>query len=147
MRKKKTGKKRDLIAKDLMTNKYRQRIVPNKKKKLKKFDWKKQQGDNRIIDMVDYSVIAFFIYLNPCFKNVFNALCFSSFDIAKISFVRFKMLFLFSISSLFIICKRSLFSLFSYGSLKLNNFFKHLSKSKNIFHRYKITYYDCFYIC
>ena len=41
MRKKKIGKKRDLIAKDLMTNKYRQRIIPNKKKKLKKFDWKK----------------------------------------------------------------------------------------------------------
>ena len=60
MRKKKIGKKRDLIAKDLMTNKYRQRIIPNKKKKLKKFDWKKQKGDNRIIDMVDDSVIAFF---------------------------------------------------------------------------------------
>ena len=68
---------RDLIAKDLMTNKYRQRIVPNKKKKLKKFDWKKQKGDNRIIDMVDDSVIAFFIYLNPRFKNVLNAFCFS----------------------------------------------------------------------
>ena len=59
MRKKKIGKKRDLIAKDLMTNKYRQRIITNKKKKLKKFDWKKQKGDNRIIDMVDDSVIAF----------------------------------------------------------------------------------------
>lgn len=79
MRKKKIGKKRDLIAKDLMTNKYRQRIIPNKKKKLKKFDWKKQKGDNRIIDMVYDSVIAFFIYLNHRFKNVLNAFCFSSF--------------------------------------------------------------------
>lgn len=68
---------RDLIAKDLMTNKYRQRVVPNKKKLVKKFDWKKQKGDNRIIDMVDDSVIAFFIYLNPRFKNVLNAFCFS----------------------------------------------------------------------
>ena len=59
MRKKKIVKKRDLIAKDLMTNKYRQRIIQNKKKKLKKFDWKKQKGDNRIIDIVDDSVIAF----------------------------------------------------------------------------------------
>lgn len=83
MRKKKIGKKRDLIAKDLMTNKYRQRIIPNKKKKLKKFDWKKQKGDNRIIDMVDDSVIAFFIYLNPSFKNVLNAFCFSSFILNK----------------------------------------------------------------
>ena len=59
MRKKKIGKKRDLIAKDLMTNKYRQRIIPNKKKKLKKFDWKKQKGDNRIINHINDSVIAF----------------------------------------------------------------------------------------
>ncbi len=65
MRKKKIVKKRDLIAKDLMTNKYRQRIVPNKKKKLKKFDWKKQKGDNRIIDMVDDSVIAFYLFESP----------------------------------------------------------------------------------
>lgn len=79
MRKKKIGKKRDLIAKDLMTNKYRQRIIPNKKKKVKKFDWKKQKGDNRIIDMVDDSVIAFFVYLNTCFKNVLNAFCLSFF--------------------------------------------------------------------
>ena len=92
MRKKKIGKKRDLIAKDLMTNKYRQRIIPNKKKKLKKFDWEKQKGDNIIIDMVDDSVIAFFIYLNTRFKNLWNTFCFSSFDIAKISFVRFKTL-------------------------------------------------------
>lgn len=63
MRKKKIVKKRDLIAKDLMTNKYRQRVIPNKKKKLKKFDWKKQKGDNRIIDIVDGCVIALFIYL------------------------------------------------------------------------------------
>ncbi len=41
---------RDFIAKDLMTNKYRQRVVPNKKKRLKKFDWKKQKDDDRIID-------------------------------------------------------------------------------------------------
>ena len=68
MSKKKESPHRDLIAKDLMTKKYRQRIVPNKKKKLKKFDWKKQKGDNKIIDMVDDSVIAFFIYLNPRFK-------------------------------------------------------------------------------
>ena len=67
MRKKKIGKKRDLIAKDLMTNKYRQRIIPNKKKKLKKFDWKKQKGDNRIIDMVDDSVIAFFYLFESTF--------------------------------------------------------------------------------
>ena len=40
---------RDLIAKDLMTNKYRQRIVPNKKKKLKKFDWKKMKDDSKAI--------------------------------------------------------------------------------------------------
>lgn len=84
MRKKKIGKKRDLIAKDLMTNKYRQRIIPNKKKKLKKFDWKKQKCDNIIIDMVDDSVIAFFIYLNPRFKNLWNTFCFSSFILNKI---------------------------------------------------------------
>lgn len=41
---------RDLIAKDLMTNKYRQRVIPNKKKLVKKFDWKKTKGDDRIID-------------------------------------------------------------------------------------------------
>lgn len=40
---------RDLIAKDLMTTKYRQRIVPNKKKKLKKFDWKKMKDDSKAI--------------------------------------------------------------------------------------------------
>lgn len=43
---------RDFIAKDLMTNKYRQRVVPNKKKTLKKFDWKKQKDDDRIIDVL-----------------------------------------------------------------------------------------------
>lgn len=34
MSKKKGNPHRDLIAKDLMTTKYRQRVVPNKKKKL-----------------------------------------------------------------------------------------------------------------
>ena len=46
---KKENPHRDLIAKDLMTNKYRQRIVPNKKKKLKKFDWKKMKDDSKVI--------------------------------------------------------------------------------------------------
>ena len=49
MSKKKENPHRDLIAKDLMTNKYRQRIVPNKKKKLKKFDWKKMKDDSKVI--------------------------------------------------------------------------------------------------
>ena len=49
MSKKKENPNRDLIAKDLMTNKYRQRIVPNKKKKLKKFDWKKMKDDSKVI--------------------------------------------------------------------------------------------------
>ena len=49
MSKKKETPHRDLIAKDLMTNKYRQRIVPNKKKKLKKFDWKKMKDDSKVI--------------------------------------------------------------------------------------------------
>lgn len=49
MSKKKENPHRDLIAKDLMTNKYRQRIVPNKKKKLKKFDWKKMKDDSKAI--------------------------------------------------------------------------------------------------
>ena len=49
MSKKKENPHRDLIAKDLMTTKYRQRIVPNKKKKLKKFDWKKMKDDSKAI--------------------------------------------------------------------------------------------------
>ena len=48
-KKRKEAPHRDLIAKDLMTNKYRQRIVPNKKKKLKKFDWKKMKDDSKVI--------------------------------------------------------------------------------------------------
>ena len=48
-KKRKESPHRDLIAKDLMTNKYRQRIVPNKKKKLKKFDWKKMKDDSKAI--------------------------------------------------------------------------------------------------
>lgn len=48
-KKRKEPPHRDLIAKDLMTNKYRQRIVPNKKKKLKKFDWKKMKDDSKAI--------------------------------------------------------------------------------------------------
>ena len=48
-KKRKEPPHRDLIAKDLMTNKYRQRIVPNKKKKLKKFDWKKMKDDSKVI--------------------------------------------------------------------------------------------------
>lgn len=48
-KKRKEAPHRDLIAKDLMTNKYRQRIVPNKKKKLKKFDWKKMKDDSKAI--------------------------------------------------------------------------------------------------
>lgn len=46
-KKRKESPHRDLIAKDLMTTKYRQRIVPNKKKKLKKFDWKRDKGDSK----------------------------------------------------------------------------------------------------
>ena len=49
MSKKNENPHRDLIAKDLMTSKYRQRIVPNKKKKLKKFDWKKMKDDSKAI--------------------------------------------------------------------------------------------------
>ena len=49
MSKKKENLHRDLIAKDLMTTKYRQRVVPNKKKKLKKFDWKKMKDDSKAI--------------------------------------------------------------------------------------------------
>ena len=49
MSKQKENPHRDLIAKDLMTTKYRQRIVPNKKKKLKKFDWKKMKDDSKVI--------------------------------------------------------------------------------------------------
>lgn len=48
-KKRKESPHRDLIAKDLMTTKYRQRIVPNKKKKLKKFDWKKMKDDSKAI--------------------------------------------------------------------------------------------------
>lgn len=48
-KKRKESPHRDLIAKDLMTNKYRQRVVPNKKKKLKKFDWKKMKDDSKAI--------------------------------------------------------------------------------------------------
>lgn len=48
-KKRKEPPHRDLIAKDLMTNKYRQRVVPNKKKKLKKFDWKKMKDDSKAI--------------------------------------------------------------------------------------------------
>ena len=48
-KKRKESPNRDLIAKDLMTTKYRQRIVPNKKKKLKKFDWKKMKDDSKAI--------------------------------------------------------------------------------------------------
>lgn len=48
-KKRKEAPHRDLIAKDLMTTKYRQRIVPNKKKKLKKFDWKKMKDDSKAI--------------------------------------------------------------------------------------------------
>ena len=48
-KKRKESPHRDLIAKDLMTTKYRQRIVPNKKKKLKKFDWKKMKDDSKVI--------------------------------------------------------------------------------------------------
>lgn len=48
-KKRKEAPHRDLIAKDLMTNKYRQRVVPNKKKKLKKFDWKKMKDDSKAI--------------------------------------------------------------------------------------------------
>lgn len=48
-KKRKEAPHRDLIAKDLMANKYRQRIVPNKKKKLKKFDWKKMKDDSKAI--------------------------------------------------------------------------------------------------
>lgn len=48
-KKRKEAPHRDLIAKDLMTTKYRQRVVPNKKKKLKKFDWKKMKDDSKAI--------------------------------------------------------------------------------------------------
>lgn len=48
-KKRKGAPHRDLIAKDLMTSKYRQRVVPNKKKKQKKFDWKKIKDDSKVI--------------------------------------------------------------------------------------------------
>lgn len=46
-KKRKEASHRDFIAKDLMTSKYRQRVVPNKKRKLKKFDWKRDKGDSK----------------------------------------------------------------------------------------------------
>lgn len=40
---KKKIKKRDFIAKELLTSgKYRMKVVPNKKKKVDKFNWKKE---------------------------------------------------------------------------------------------------------
>lgn len=44
--KKKRNKLRDFIAKELLTSgKYTERIIPNKKKKIKKFNWKQVKND------------------------------------------------------------------------------------------------------
>ena len=44
--KKKKIKRRDFIAKELLTSgKYTERIIPNKKKKVKKFNWKQIKND------------------------------------------------------------------------------------------------------
>ena len=59
MRKKKIGKKRDLIAKDLMTNKYRQRIIQNKKKKV---NYKvKKQSHTRMYGIVFLLISLYFL--------------------------------------------------------------------------------------
>ena len=60
-KKRKEAPHRDLIAKDLMTTKYRQRVVPNKKKKLKKFDWKKMKDDSKVILMIWMILLSSFL--------------------------------------------------------------------------------------
>ena len=47
--KKKKIKQRDFIAKELLTSgKYSERIIPNKKKKVKKFNWKQDYDKNPV---------------------------------------------------------------------------------------------------
>ena len=44
-KKRRAPRPRDFIAKELITSgKFRQRIVQNKKKQIKKFDWKRERG-------------------------------------------------------------------------------------------------------
>lgn len=62
-KKRKETPHRDLIAKDLMTNKYRQRVVPNKKKKLKKFDWKKMEDDSKVILIIWMTLLSSFLVM------------------------------------------------------------------------------------
>jgi len=62
-KKRKESPHRDLIAKDLMTNKYHQRVVPNKKKKLKKFDWKKMEDDSKVILIIWMILLSSFLVM------------------------------------------------------------------------------------
>lgn len=66
MSKKKKNSHRDLIAKDmLLSGKFQMKVIPNKKKKIKKFNWNRERNNKDFPD---------FFYLNfaklKYFKNV-----------------------------------------------------------------------------